>query len=123
MPRYTIGAQPTQDPSGNPGPPQMIVIEADTYVIDNNFVTFLKDRRPITLTKPLEAGARRTERAGEIACDELLFDDVMWVENAKRDHFDFTNKLRDRGVSAATWERPPERPPGSRPRCRPTGRK
>jgi arginine deiminase len=31
-------------------------------------------------------------------CDELLFDDVMWVENAKRDHFDFITKLRDRGV-------------------------
>ena len=31
-------------------------------------------------------------------CDELLFDDVLWVENAKRDHFDFMNKMRDRGV-------------------------
>lgn len=31
-------------------------------------------------------------------CDDLLFDDVMWVENAKRDHFDFITKLRDRGV-------------------------
>jgi arginine deiminase len=31
-------------------------------------------------------------------CDELLFDDVMWVENAKRDHFDFITNLRGRGV-------------------------
>ncbi|ASY70423.1 arginine deiminase [Sinorhizobium fredii] len=31
-------------------------------------------------------------------CDSLLFDDVLWVDNAKRDHFDFMNKLRDRGV-------------------------
>ncbi len=31
-------------------------------------------------------------------CDALLFDDVLWVDNAKRDHFDFINKLRDRGV-------------------------
>ena len=31
-------------------------------------------------------------------CDELLFDDVLWVDNAKRDHFDFINKMRDRGV-------------------------
>ncbi|PZV14065.1 MAG: arginine deiminase [Leptolyngbya sp.] len=31
-------------------------------------------------------------------CDELLFDDVMWVDNAKRDHFDFITKMRDRGV-------------------------
>ncbi|HEX6577940.1 MAG TPA: arginine deiminase family protein, partial [Jiangellaceae bacterium] len=30
--------------------------------------------------------------------DELLFDDVMWVENAQRDHADFVNKLRGRGV-------------------------
>ncbi|TWI06287.1 arginine deiminase [Luteimonas cucumeris] len=31
-------------------------------------------------------------------CDDLLFDDVMWVQNAKRDHFDFMTKMRDRGV-------------------------
>src|SRR5580704_15470404 len=31
-------------------------------------------------------------------CDDLLFDDVLWVDNAKRDHFDFINKMRDRGV-------------------------
>ncbi|WP_328402665.1 arginine deiminase [Streptomyces sp. NBC_00390] len=30
--------------------------------------------------------------------DDLLFDDVMWVENAQRDHADFVNKLRQRGV-------------------------
>ena len=30
--------------------------------------------------------------------DELLFDDVMWVENAQRDHADFVNKLSQRGV-------------------------
>jgi arginine deiminase len=30
--------------------------------------------------------------------DELLFDDVLWVENAQRDHLDFVGKLRDRGV-------------------------
>ena len=30
--------------------------------------------------------------------DDLLFDDVMWVENAQRDHLDFVNKLRERGV-------------------------
>jgi arginine deiminase len=31
-------------------------------------------------------------------CDALLFDDVLWVQNAKRDHFDFMTKMRDRGV-------------------------
>ena len=30
--------------------------------------------------------------------DDLLFDDVLWVENAQRDHGDFVNKLRSRGV-------------------------
>ena len=30
--------------------------------------------------------------------DDLLFDDVMWVEAAKRDHFDFIQKMRDRGI-------------------------
>ncbi|MFJ5710658.1 arginine deiminase [Streptomyces sp. NPDC093105] len=30
--------------------------------------------------------------------DDLLFDDVMWVENAQRDHADFVNKLVQRGV-------------------------
>ncbi len=26
------------------------------------------------------------------------FDDVLWVDNAKRDHFDFITKMRDRGI-------------------------
>jgi arginine deiminase len=31
-------------------------------------------------------------------CDDLLFDDVLWVQNAQRDHFDFMAKMRARGV-------------------------
>lgn len=31
-------------------------------------------------------------------CDRLLFDDVLWVDRAKRDHFDFMSKMRERGV-------------------------
>lgn len=31
-------------------------------------------------------------------CDSLLFDDVLWVSQAKRDHYDFATKMRDRGV-------------------------
>lgn len=38
------------------------------------------------------------ERLTPTNSDELLFDDVMWVENAQRDHLDFTNKLKNRGV-------------------------
>jgi arginine deiminase len=30
--------------------------------------------------------------------EDLLFDDVMWVENAQRDHADFVDELRTRGV-------------------------
>src|SRR5581483_7062177 len=38
------------------------------------------------------------ERLTPSNCDALLFDDVLWVDVAKRDHFDFIAKLRDRGV-------------------------
>ncbi len=31
-------------------------------------------------------------------CDELLFDDVFWVSQAKSDHRDFVEKMQDRGV-------------------------
>jgi arginine deiminase len=31
-------------------------------------------------------------------CDDLLFDDVLWVDQAKRDHCEFVSKIRDRGV-------------------------
>ena len=31
-------------------------------------------------------------------CDELLFDDVIWVSQAKRDHFDFVSKMRERNI-------------------------
>lgn len=30
--------------------------------------------------------------------DDLLFDDVLWVQKARRDHFDFVDKMRERGV-------------------------
>src|SRR6187397_2487259 len=42
-------------------------------------------------------------------CDDLLFDDVLWVQNAQRDHFDFIAKMQERGVEvldlpeAKTW--------------------
>ena len=44
------------------------------------------------------APGRAHQRLTPSNCDDLLFDDVLWVENAKRDHFDFTQKMRDRGV-------------------------
>jgi arginine deiminase len=44
------------------------------------------------------APGRAHQRLTPTNCDDLLFDDVMWVEAAKRDHFDFVQKMRDRGV-------------------------
>jgi arginine deiminase len=38
------------------------------------------------------------ERLTPSNCDDLLFDDVIWVQNARRDHFDFMSKMRQRGV-------------------------
>jgi arginine deiminase len=38
------------------------------------------------------------ERLTPTNSDELLFDDVLWVEAAQRDHLDFVNKLTNRGV-------------------------
>ncbi len=31
-------------------------------------------------------------------CKELLFDDVIWLQQARRDHFDFVAKMEDHGV-------------------------
>ena len=31
-------------------------------------------------------------------CRELLFDDVLWVQEAQKEHFNFCNKMRDVGV-------------------------
>jgi arginine deiminase len=44
------------------------------------------------------APGKAHERLTPTNCDDLLFDDVLWVQNAKRDHFDFVSKMRDRGV-------------------------
>lgn len=31
-------------------------------------------------------------------CDDLLFDDVLWVEKAQQDHAEFADRMRERGV-------------------------
>ena len=38
------------------------------------------------------------ERLTPTNCGALLFDEVMWVQNARRDHLEFMNKMRDRGI-------------------------
>ncbi len=44
------------------------------------------------------APGRAHKRLTPSNCDRLLFDDVLWVDVAKRDHFDFMTKMRDRGI-------------------------
>lgn len=50
--------------------------------------------RTVLVCAPGRAHARLTPST----CDELLFDDVLWVERAARDHADFVAAMRDRGV-------------------------
>ena len=38
------------------------------------------------------------ERLTPSNCSDLLYDDVIWVEQAKRDHRDFVSKMEERGV-------------------------
>ncbi|MBB3769909.1 arginine deiminase [Angulomicrobium tetraedrale] len=44
------------------------------------------------------APGRAHQRLTPSNCDQLLFDDVLWVDVAKRDHFDFVSKMRERGI-------------------------
>ena len=44
------------------------------------------------------APGRAHSRLTPSNCDDLLFDDVLWVETAKRDHLDFVTRMRQRGV-------------------------
>jgi len=38
------------------------------------------------------------ERLTPANCDSFLFDDVFWVNEARKDHFDFCTKMEERGV-------------------------
>ncbi|WP_436640746.1 arginine deiminase [Microbaculum sp. FT89] len=38
------------------------------------------------------------ERLTPANCDDLLFDDVIWVQKARSDHADFVLKMKDRGI-------------------------
>ena len=38
------------------------------------------------------------ERLTPTNCSSLLFDEVMWVQNARRDHLEFIHKMRGRGI-------------------------
>jgi arginine deiminase len=41
---------------------------------------------------------RAHERLTPGNCHDLLFDDVIWVHEARKDHYDFVTKMQERGV-------------------------
>jgi len=51
--------------------------------------------KTVLVCKPGLAHERLTPRN----CADLLFDDGIWVERARRDHFDFVAKMSDRGIN------------------------
>src|SRR5690554_4463770 len=50
--------------------------------------------RTVMVCAPGRAHARLTPSN----CDDLLFDDVLWVERARADHADFVASMTDRGI-------------------------
>lgn len=50
--------------------------------------------RKVIVSRPSLAHDRLTPRN----CEELLFDDVIWVDQARRDHEEFCSLMRQRGV-------------------------
>ena len=50
--------------------------------------------RKVLVCRPGLAQSRLTPAI----CNELLFDDVLWVSQARDDHHVFTNKMSERGV-------------------------
>ena len=50
--------------------------------------------RQVMVSRPGLAHTRLTPQN----CDSLLFDDVFWVDEARKGHFDFCAKMRDRSV-------------------------
>ncbi len=50
--------------------------------------------RKVIVSRPSLAHDRLTPRN----CEELLFDDVIWVDQARRDHAEFVRLMQERGV-------------------------
>jgi arginine deiminase len=44
------------------------------------------------------------ERLTPDTADELLYDDVLWVQQARRDHFDFVAKMESQGVEVLVFD-------------------
>ncbi len=67
---------------------------SDSAAVTNGVYSEVGKLRKVLVCAPGLAHRRLTPTNS----DDLLFDDVMWVENAQRDHADFVNKLQARGV-------------------------
>ena len=71
--------------------------------------------RKVMVSRPSLAHDRLTPRN----CEELLFDDVIWVEQARKDHAEFVTAMETRGVEvydiqdllAETFDQAPEAKP------------
>ena len=46
---------------------------------------------------------RAHERLTPGNCHDLLFDDVIWVHEARKDHYDFVTKMEERGVEVLNF--------------------
>ncbi|MBI3214086.1 MAG: arginine deiminase [Mycobacterium sp.] len=79
--RRADGHRPPRGPVSTPAPGLGVWSEAGTL-------------RRVMVCAPGLAHQRLTPQN----CHELLFDDVIWLQQARRDHFDFVAKMVDRGV-------------------------
>ena len=50
--------------------------------------------RTVLVCRPSLAHQRLTPRN----CYDFLFDDVIWVHEAQKDHYDFVLKMEERGI-------------------------
>ena len=65
-------------------------VEGVTYALSDAGLAALRERKPITLTKPfdVEEKRRRKPRAGEIECDEALFEQLRMLRRKLADERD-----------------------------------
>lgn len=72
---------------------------SNTSVLNQNSISYgvyseVGKLRKVMVCSPGLAHSRLTPNN----CDDLLFDEVLWVESAQEDHADFVSKMRSRGV-------------------------
>jgi arginine deiminase len=72
----------------------MAPVESDTYSSHYGVHSEVGALRKVLVCAPGLAHSRLTPSNK----DDLLFDEIPWVQNAQTDHFDFVAKLRARGV-------------------------